>query len=142
MPENELIRAADSLPELSSGLRSSTMVLCQNQFARAQRIYRVRLATAGVLVASFLVAVVVFATSPSGVGTQPIADDSRDVPAEDNQLVSPGEHFVSPGASVGTSGGLAIGLPGDKVEMRNIDGKIDELQQRMLKAKMLPSLGF
>ena len=138
MPENELIRAADALPELTSGLRSSTMVLCQAHFAQAQRVRRIKAATATVLVASFAIAVFALVTSPSAVDSQPMADDSGGATAVEDQPAFP----VSPGESTGTSDTFAVGISGDKNELRRIDGKIEELQQRMLKAKMLPSLGF
>jgi len=55
LPENELIRAADSLPELSSGLRSSTITLCEVQYVRGRRIRVVKSAGA-VLLATCVVA--------------------------------------------------------------------------------------
>lgn len=142
MPENELIRAADTLPELSSGLRSSTMVLCRTHMAKSQRVRRIKAATASILVASLAVVVFTLATSPSEVDNQPVVEDSGSVPSGSSQREASAPISVSPGESPGTSDSLAVGLPGNKMELRRIDGKIDELQQRMLKAKMLPGLDF
>jgi|GEM_PF-2222570 len=142
MPENELIRAAEVLPELSSGLRSSTMVLCQTQFARAQRIRRIKITTTTVLAASLAFAVFAVVMSPGDVDSQPIVNESDGAPEQTVQPVSPAPYHVSPGESPRTSEGLAVGLPGNKDELKRIDGKIDELQQRMMKAKMLPNLGL
>jgi hypothetical protein len=116
LAENELIRAADMLPELSSGLRSSTMVLCQTQVARAQRARRIKVATAMVLIASVAVAVFALVTLPSAVDNQPIAEEFGGVPEVGSEPLVTTPLPVSPGESSGTSSTFAVGIPGNKNE--------------------------
>jgi hypothetical protein len=118
------------------------MVLCRTQYARSQRLRRVKAVTATALAASLAFAVYALLTSPSEVDSQPIAADAESATDAAVVPVTPAPYPASAGDRSRASDGLAFGLPGNKDELRRIDGKIEELQQRMLKAKMLPNIGL
>jgi len=133
LPENELIRAADSLPELSSGLRSSTIKLCQVEYVRGRRI-RIAKTSGAVLLATCVVAgIYVTVTQPSQIARQQIVQEP---------VASPVAPTIphSPGQSSGRASTIAIGDSGTSTELNSIDGTIEELGNRMLKANLIPGM--
>lgn len=128
-PEHDLIQAADQLPELSSGLRSSTLVACDQQIRHVRRINRLRYTAVGVLALTFVLGVgammSISAESPaSAVVEEPIAA-STETPLP---LNSPGTR--SPGESPPSSGTMmSIGNSNSSTELEGIDRKIEALQR-------------
>ena len=127
-PENELIRAADALPELSSGLRSATLVGCQTQILRAKRFRQLKMTSIAVVAASAVFAVwSVIATSTDG-SHQPLVQDS-------NELAPTGSRTFTPSSNASTGSVFAAGSPSVQSEQQMIDESIEDITRRAQKVK-------
>lgn len=140
LPESELIRAADSLPKLSSGLRSSTLVLCAAQVRRTQQIRRVKIASVAVVAASAVFAVwALFAPATSGPDS-PMVEDDR-TPQTNPAWTSPAD----PGAGTEAAGVISFGAPrqsSPSSDVDNADRSIERLHKRaqdVMDAGLVPS---
>jgi len=135
LPENDLIRAADTLPELSSGLRSATLVVCHTHLRRAQRIRQWKMVVITTVAASAAIAVwTLFAISPPET-PQPMAQESV-APSPTSGWSSPSKPKTGSAISLGTPGSTnAVG------EIEMIDNTIEEIHrrtQKLMDAGMIP----
>lgn len=140
LPESELIRAADSLPKLSSGLRSSTLALCGAQVRRTQRVRRAKIASVAVIAASAVFAVWALFAPGAGESAAPMADDDR-TPQIGPAWSSPAD----PGSGPDAAGVISFGAPRQSpqpAEPDNTDRSIERLHQRaqdVMDAGLVPS---
>ncbi len=106
LPEHELIRAADELPELSPSLRSATLLVCDGHIRRARRVRRLRRTAIVLAVVGCTVAVLI----------------SRQQPPPDDPAHSPvAEERPAPVRVLRPSPGR-VGSPGSPGKVFSVDG--------------------
>lgn len=138
LPEYELIRAADSMPELTPELRSATLMVCQTRILRARKLHRFRIASLAVVAASAVFVVwSMFTISPSA-DQQPLAQDPAD-----HSETGPGLWRATTGFVRQTGAVLSLGDPGRNSTQKIIDGAIENINRRaqdLLDAGIIPGL--
>lgn len=136
LPEHELIRAAGTLPELSSGLRAATLTGCQAYVLRAQRLRRLKIASSAAVAASVIIAAtVMYATSTDG-DPQPIVHDTVPPAAAEAETLTQTTSTPStstPSTSVQPGAIVTMGNPGGRSEQEMIEETIEDVNRRAQK---------
>lgn len=123
-PETELINAANALPELSAGFRSTTLNTCGVQIRRARRIRIAKAASILIIVASAVFAIGALSMAPEESEWRPMIGDA---PQQQTVPRSPGQMTMPPDSS-----GVAVGNPrpaGNIVEQETNEA-VEKFQKR------------
>ena len=129
-PEHDLIRSADQLPELSSGLRSTTLLTCEQQIYRVRRMKRLQYTAAGVLALTLVLGVSAILSISTEAPSSAVVEQPASAPPSTPHTTSP-YRLRSPGETGAPSKTvISLGNNSTNTELEAIDKRIEDLQRR------------